>query len=132
MSIATFFATCLLLLSSATLSGAINVIDLGAAADYAILAGSTVTSTGAIGTVITGDIGVYPGTAVTGFPPAVHNGVKQLGNGESLTAQSDLLIAYNKAASLPFDITLSNVGKNPTMLTTSHRRCLILLSVLAL
>jgi hypothetical protein len=43
-----------------------TAVDLGDASGYALLAGSTITSAGAIGTVITGDIGIFPGTAVTG------------------------------------------------------------------
>lgn len=88
-----------------------NYIDLGAATNYAILAGSTVTSTGVIGTVVTGDLGVNPGTAVAGFPPAILKGVQQSGNGASLAAQSSLTAAYNTAAGFPLTTTLSNVGK---------------------
>ena len=42
-------------------------IGLGTATSYAVLAGSAVTNTGP--SVISGDVGVSPGTAVTGFPP---------------------------------------------------------------
>ena len=40
-------------------------IDLGTAANFGVLAGSTVTNTGA--TIITGNLGVSPSSAVTGF-----------------------------------------------------------------
>ena len=81
-------------------------LDLGTAGSFAILAGSTVTSTGTVGTVITGDIGVWPGSAVTGFPPAVLNGAIA-NNGDSGTAQGDLTAAYNALAGKAFTATLS-------------------------
>src|ERR1700730_7903994 len=43
--------------------------SLGAAQTFAALAGTTITSTGL--TVVSGNVGVSPGTAVTGFPPGV-------------------------------------------------------------
>ena len=42
-------------------------VPLGAASTYGVLAGSTITNTGA--TTISVDVGLSPGTAVTGFPP---------------------------------------------------------------
>ena len=72
-------------------------VGLGTATSFAVLAGTTVTNTGA--SVITGDLGVYPGSAVTGFPPGVVvNGKKHVADAVARGAQSDLTTAYNDAA----------------------------------
>lgn len=66
---------------------------LGAARSFAVLAGQTVTNTGP--TIITGDLGVDPGTAVTGFPPGSVSGGSILGPGGSAAlAQLDTTAAY--------------------------------------
>ena len=49
-------------------------VALLSAGNFAVLAGSTVTNTGA--TSVTGDLGVSPGTAVTGFPPGIMVGAR--------------------------------------------------------
>src|SRR6185436_10431025 len=71
-------------------------VALGSAGTFAVLAGSTVTSTG--GTIVNGDLGVSPGTAVTGFPPGAVNGAIHAGDAAAAQAQLDLTIAYNDAA----------------------------------
>lgn len=74
-----------------------------------MLAGSTVTNTGS--SVLTGDVGVWPGTAVTGFPPGiVIGGTIHAGDAVAQTAQSDLTTAYNAAAGLAVTGTLT--GQN--------------------
>ncbi len=72
-------------------------VPLGTAANFAVLAGTTVTNTGL--SVVTGDLGVSPGTAVTGFPPGQLNGAIHSNDGPAVQAKSDLAIAYNDAVS---------------------------------
>jgi Ice-binding-like len=72
-------------------------VGLGTAGSFAVLAGTTVTNTGP--SSISGDLGVSPGTAVTGFPPGtVSNGTIHSADGVAAGAQSDLTTAYNDAA----------------------------------
>jgi methionine-rich copper-binding protein CopC len=71
-------------------------ISLGSAGNFAILAGSTVTSTGL--SVVNGDLGLSPGTGLTGFPPGVVNGVIHLADAIAADAKSDLTAAANDAA----------------------------------
>ncbi|WP_440070417.1 ice-binding family protein [Streptosporangium sp. OZ121] len=78
--------------------------DLLTAADYAVLAGTTVTNTGP--TVVTGDLGVSPGSAVTGFPPGVVVGTIHSADADAAQAQVDLTAAYNDAAGQAVDATL--------------------------
>ena len=92
-----------------------GAVFLGTAETYAVLAGSTVTSTG--GTTVDGDLGLSPGSAVTGFPPGiVSNGVIHISDAPAIQAQVDLTTAYNYAAGLGVDATLP-AGLGGTTLT---------------
>lgn len=72
-------------------------VGLGTATSFAVLAGSTVTNTGP--STVSGDLGVSPGTAVTGFPPGqVNSGVVHAADAVALQVQQDLTTAYNDAA----------------------------------
>jgi len=69
-------------------------VALGSAARFAVLAATTVTSTGA--TTVNGNLGVSPGTTVTGSPTV--NGTMHLGDPTAAQAQGDLTMAYNDLA----------------------------------
>ena len=74
-------------------------VRLGSAADFAVLAGSTITNTGfPTFTAVTGGLGLSPGTAVTGFPPGTVNGTIHAGDPAAEQAQIDLTTAFNDAA----------------------------------
>jgi len=70
-------------------------VNLGTVASFAILGASTVTNTG--NTVLFGDLGLYPGTSITGFPPGIVNGTTDDTDGVAMQAQADALTAYNFA-----------------------------------
>ena len=86
-------------------------VGLGTATPYAVLAGTTVTNTGP--SVISGNVGVSPGTAITGFPPGLVNaGTIHAADAAALQAKNDLTTAYNDAAgrSPVVDETSQNLG----------------------
>jgi type VI secretion system secreted protein VgrG len=76
-------------------------VNLGTADNFAVLAGSTVTSSDNTA-IIGGNVGVSPGTAVTGFPPGTIAAPYTIVAGGSVAAQAeaDLYTAYNYAAGL--------------------------------
>jgi hypothetical protein len=84
--------------SAMSVYGAAINVDLGTADSFAVLGGSTVTNTGA--TVIHGVLGVWPGTAITGFPPGIviAPGTTHANDALAMSAQSALTNAYNFAA----------------------------------
>jgi len=71
---------------------------LGATQSFGVLGGSAVTNTG--NSTIRGDLGLSPGTAVTGFPPGivVPPGTTHVTDAVALGAQNDATTAYNNLA----------------------------------
>jgi hypothetical protein len=76
----------------------LQTVPLGAASTYAILAFDTVTNVNNPGTVVTGDLGISPGSALVGFPPGQVVGATHLGDPTAAAAKASLLAAYNDAA----------------------------------
>ncbi len=89
-----------------------STYTLGTAASFSVLAATTVTNTGS--TVITGDVGVSPGTSITGFPPGIVNSPSTIYSAGAVpaNAETDALTAYNFAVAQPTttDLTGQDLG----------------------
>ena len=85
--------------TTATTAGACPV-PLGASCTYGILGATPVVSS--VGpTVVLGDIGIWPASSITGFPPGTLTGTEHAGDAVAMQAQADLTTAYNDAAAAP-------------------------------
>ena len=96
---------------------------LGNAETYSVLGGASVTNTG--NSDLSGDLGVSPGTSITGFPPGEYGGTLHQTDAHAAQAQQDLTTAYDNAAGQAPDVVLASpelggrtltpgVYKNPT------------------
>lgn len=100
-------------------SASSHPVGLGTAGSYAVLGGQSVSNTGP--SVLNGDLGVSPGTALTGFggaPNGTVNGATHAADAEALGAQTDLTTAYNEAAGRATSATLTgqDLGAGRTLL----------------
>ena len=90
-----------------------DVVDLGTAGSFSVLAGSTVTNTGP-SVVDGGDVGVSAGSSISGFPPGVivPPFTMHAGDAAAIQAHNDLVTAYNTAAGLAVtqDLTGQDLG----------------------
>ncbi|MHB0971789.1 MAG: ice-binding family protein [Thermoanaerobaculia bacterium] len=94
---------------TALLFGASTVsaqISLGTSQSFSVLGGSGVTNTGP--SALSGNVGVFPGTSVTGFPPGiVTGGTIHAGDATAGQAQTDLTTAYNAVAGTACNVDLT-------------------------
>jgi hypothetical protein len=88
---------------------------LGVAANFAVLGASAVTNTGA--TAITGDVGVSPGTSISGFPPGQVTGTVYAGGPVPTQAQADIGTAYGFASGESCDTDLTGLDLGGMTLT---------------
>lgn len=102
-------AATVLIFNPTAASAAAAPVGLGTAGNFSVLAGSTVTNTGA--TTMAQSLGVSPGSAATGFPPGLVGGETHLADPVALQAKSDLTTAFNDAAGrTPFTTLASELG----------------------
>jgi len=73
-----------------------NAINLNTAANFAILANSAITGSTGAGSVVTGDMGIYPnnGSSITNFPPSTDIGTIHAADGVALAGQTDATLAF--------------------------------------
>ena len=83
-------------------------VSLGTANDFTVLAGSTVTNTGST-VIIGGNVGLYSGTSITGFPPGTIATpyTTHAADGVALMAKNDLTNAFTAASGLSPTQTLT-------------------------
>ncbi len=101
--LATMFAT-----TGTANAGIVPTVALGTSSAYSVVAATTVINTNA--SVIGQSVGLSPGTAIVGFPPAVvlPPGIIDAASPTALQAQTDLTSAYVDAAARGVEFTRTN------------------------
>jgi type VI secretion system secreted protein VgrG len=100
----------LLLGAAPVLAATVTYPILGTAGSYAVLGASTVTNTGP--TTIYGDLGLFPGSSLTGTGSITMTGTIQLTNSAAEQAQADARAAFDmlNALTATTDLTGQNLG----------------------
>jgi len=110
-----------------------SIVPLGSACSFGILGATPVVSNSGA-TIVTGDVGIWPASSITGFPPGTITGTFHAGDAVAQTAQGDLTVAYNFAAGaaggavLPADIggetlvpgVYKTTSAQPTLIITGN------------
>ncbi|MEA2686042.1 MAG: hypothetical protein QOE93_1237, partial [Actinomycetota bacterium] len=87
---------------SAAQAAIVATVPMGTAGAYVVLGAETVTNTGP--STLYGNLGVSPGTAITGFPPGLvfpPGDAPHAADSEAAGAQADLTTAYLNAKLRP-------------------------------
>ncbi len=83
-----------------------QVPSLGAAQTFSVLGSSTVTNTGA--SILIGDLGVNPGSAITGFPPGSVTGTIYTGaDATAIAAHAAVVTTYSVITGMAVDTDLT-------------------------
>ncbi len=81
-------------------------VQLGSTAHFLVLAGAGITFTGPTNsTLLTGDIGTFPTTTITGLGNVILDGVNHAGDSVTQTAKTDLVTAYIDAVGRSATVT---------------------------
>ena len=108
----------LVLVSSAA---AATAVPLASAGSFAVLAGAGITNTGP--TTVSGDIGTFPTTSISGAGSLTINGTNHAGDAVTQQAKNDLVTAYDNAAgqgpTIPVAADLAGLTLTPGVYNSS-------------